>query len=624
MRRSHGRVIGVAMVAAMVVWACAKEQPAPASEPSGDQPAAQATISAEQPAQAPATASTGEGQMQQARPGGETSAIFGERAQLRFGDLRARGERFVDVPVLVAPGKLTQADKAFLRPLVDAARVIDDLFWQQASPLGLELWAQVAEARQPLNPYDEQLARMRDIHAGPYDRLDHMKPFLDVPPKPEGGTFYPADLTKQELEAWIAAHPDDKAAFQSPYTVIVREGEALKAVPYSKAYHDSLATLAMLLRKAAEKADSPSLKAFLLARAASCETNDWASSDAAWVDVQGSRFEVTVGPYEVYEDALMGYKAAFEIFITMTDPELSEGLATVVAYLDELEAALPLDDKHRGYQRASASPIFAVALLASAGDTRAGVQTIAFNLPNDEDVREKKGSKKVLLRNVIDAKFERLLTPIAQAVLADDQLPLLRREDFFWHTLLHEIGHGMGPGKIKLADGTPTTVSLALKETYPHIEEAKADTLGLLNSLYLTEKGYFKEPDRAQTTLATGLAGFFRSVRFGVHEAHGKANMVIYSFLKEQGAYVHDAATGRFSVVFDKAPGALRALAAEILRIQATGDYDAAKAFLARYGEMTPEVQAALDKLGALPVDIRPRFVALPVVRGEGNNPGVR
>ena len=550
--------------------------------------------------------------------GEETSSVLSEGQVLPFAELKARNEAFAEVEMGPPVGKLTDADKRFLKPLVEAADVIDRLFWKQASPDGLE-WKRRFEAeaaKEQLNSYDQLALRFVIINAGRFDRLGEMKPFIGREPKPAGGTLYPPDLTRDEFERWVAEHPADKAAFASPYTAIVRDGASLRAVPYSDLYRPELKVLAEKLREAAGYADSESLRAFLLQRASDCETNDWAKGDAAWVDVTGSRFEVTVGPYEVYEDTLMSYKAAFEIFLTVTDPALSEELGAVKAHLDEMEAALPLDDSLRGYKRAPGSPIFAVDLVYSGGDTRAGVQTLAFNLPNDEDVREKKGSKKVMLRNVSDAKFEKILSPIADLVLAADQRPLLRRDDYFQHTLLHEIAHGMGPGKITLADGSVTTVSQALKDLYPAIEEAKADTLGLLNALFLIDKGFFKEPEREKTTLTTALAGFFRSVRFGAHEAHGKANLLIYGYLAKAGAYTRDAATGRFAVAFDKARAALRALGGELLKVEAKGDYAGARALLDTYAVLTPEVQQALDGLKGVPVDVRPLFTAEGPLRG--------
>lgn len=546
----------------------------------------------------------------------EMEAVHFNELKISFEELSAKNKQFVDVEIFVNPGVLTDNDKAFLRPLLAAADIMDSLFWQQASPDGKAMKKRLARARaDTLNRVDEATARYLEINAGRFDRLDHMKTFYGEGDKPVGGTFYPEGATKEEIEAWLATRPEQREAFMSPYTVLTKGHNELRIVPYSDYYRGELKEAATLLRQAAKFADSESLRAFLEARALAFEDNVYAPSDGAWVDVADSRFEVTIGPYEVYEDGLFGYKAAFEAFITMNDPKMSAELSTVKAYLGELEAALPLDDAHRGYKRATASPLFVVDLIYSAGDTRAGVQTLAFNLPNDEDVREKKGSKKVMLRNVSDAKFDKILAPISKLVIADEQVASVQKKDYFWHTVLHEISHGMGPGKITL-DGEQTTVSLALKELYPHVEEAKADILGMFNAIYLTEKGYFKEPDRLKTLMSTALAGFFRSVRFGIHEAHGKANMLIYSFLKEQGVYVYDAGTKRFHVDLDKAKAGVTALARELLKIEATGDYAAAKAFIAKYGEMPPEVREALDGLTAIPVDLRPVYATTHAILG--------
>jgi hypothetical protein len=538
---------------------------------------------------------------------------------LEYQELVKRNRQYVDVDISVRPGPFTDNDKAFLAHVLDAADVMGELFWRQGSVEGPDLKRRLGLAPE-LGKYAVELMRYLLINAGPYDRLDAMKPFIGQAQRAMGGTFYPPDLTREQFEEWVKAHPADKAAFTSPYTVITRAGADLKAVPYSDYYRPALTKAAESLKKAAEVCPSESLKKFLLSRAAAFLSNDYRPSDGDWVDVKNSPFEITIGPYEVYEDGLMNYKAAFEAFVTVTDPKLTADLASVKDRLAELEENLPLDAAFRGYKRASDSPIFAVDLVYATGDAGKGVQTIAFNLPNDEDVREKKGSKKVMLRNVINAKFEQLLMPLARKMVADDQLLLVKQEDFFWHALLHEISHGMGPGKIKLADGSETTVNLALKDTYPALEEAKADVLGVLNALWLAGRGFFPEKDRGSSMLTTFLAGFFRSVRFGVHEAHGQANLVIFNYLTEKGAYVHDPAAGRWRVDEAKAPDAFRALAGELLLIQAKGDYTGAKAFLSKYGAVSAEVTAALEGLKDIPVDLHPIYSTVPVVRGPGAN----
>jgi hypothetical protein len=323
--------------------------------------------------------------------------------------------------------------------------------------------------------------------------------------------------------------------------------------------------------------------------------------------------DVTIGPYEVYEDALMGYKASFEAFVAVRNPEDSRRLEGLKGYLQELENHLPIPDRYKNPNRGSASPISVVDLVYAGGDTKAGVQTIAFNLPNDERVREVKGSKKVMLKNISKAKFDKILLPIADMVLDPAQVRYVDFETYFSNTLMHEFAHGLGPGRIRVG-GRETTVNAELEELYPAIEEAKADILGLYNTAYLVEKGFFPA-DRAQRAIVTFLPGFFRSVRFGVHEAHGRANMMEFNYMVEKGAIRFDPTTEKYHVVLEKMPEAVRSMTRELLMIEAKGDYAAAKAFIDRYGQMPPEMDRLLAKLTAIPVDIEPVYQAEALVQ---------
>ncbi|MDD4858011.1 MAG: peptidase, partial [Candidatus Krumholzibacteria bacterium] len=280
----------------------------------------------------------------------------------------------------------------------------------------------------------------------------------------------------------------------------------------------------------------------------------------------------------------------------------------IKAYLAKMEQNLPVDQQYKNTSRGMESPISVVDEIFTAGDTKAGVQTIAFNLPNDERVRTAKGSKKVMLRNVCRAKFDKILVPIAQQTLSPDILPLVTFDAYFDHTLLHEFSHGLGPGVIKLPDGTETTVNKSLRELYSGVEEAKADIVGQYNIYYLVDEGFFPEALTKETAV-TYLAGFFRAVRFGVGEAHGKAVMAIFNYLKERGAYVRDPATGLWSVDFTKIKGAVAAMSHDILMLEARGDYDGTKAFMDKYGAMDTDVRAQLDGIKGVPIDIEPRFV---------------
>ena len=313
-----------------------------------------------------------------------------------------------------------------------------------------------------------------------------------------------------------------------------------------------------------------------------------------------------IGPYETYEDELLGYKAAFEAFITIVDKEDSEKLRKIGNYLNDLERALPIDERYKNYNRGSSSPLAVVNEVFVGGDSKAGVQTAAFNLPNDERVRELKGSKKVMLKNVTQAKYEQVSIPIMARVLSEEDQKRVSFDAFFNHIVLHEMCHGIGPGKIVL-DGKETTVGKALKDTYSVLEEAKADVVGLYLFPLMIEKRVFDAGLQDQL-YASFVGGIFRSVRFGVGSAHGGANVITLNYLLEKGGIAYDDASGRFSVNYAKIEGAVRDLARDILMIQALGDYAGARAFLAKYRHVAPSLKKALGMLEDIPVDIRPIF----------------
>ncbi len=516
-------------------------------------------------------------------------------------DLQARVDAFVPTTLDPSIAHLDAGEQAVLAKLVEVARIMDGLFTQQATPCHDALSARIADLPEGSR---EAARRYLGIHRGPWDRRFEMAPWFGAWEHPAGANFYPLDLTADE-KAFIG---DPANGLNGEFTVVRRDaGGKLVAVPYSQYYGAGLKHAAALMREAAALTKNASLKAFLESRADAFLSDDYYASDMLWMDLD-SAVEITVGPYETYEDGLFGYKAAFEAFVTVTDPVESERLAKFKHELPWLEANLPIAEADKNPNRGAECPIRVVDEAYSAGDTRAGVQTIAFNLPNDERVREAKGSKKVMLRNVMNAKFEQILVPIAKEVVADDQLGDLTAESFFLHTLWHEMSHGLGPGKIT-KDGRETEVRLELKDTFSTLEEAKADAMGEWDIFVLARagKGYFPEAIFRQQS-ATYLAGIFRSVRFGIGEAHGKANAIQYNYLVEKGAISHDAATGRFRMdvpVFEKA---IADLVRDICTIQARGDYEASKAFIAKYGVTTPELDAALARLGHIPVDIAPVF----------------
>jgi hypothetical protein len=441
--------------------------------------------------------------------------------------------------------------------------------------------------------------------SGPFDRLEDHKPFINNVPKPLGANFYPEDMTKEEFLSWVQSHPQDKDAFESNFTVIRRPEKALTAIPYSAEYKEFLEPAAKLLQEAAETSSDPTLKKYLASRAAAFSSNDYFQSDMDWMDLSGP-IEVVIGPYEVYEDRLFGYKASFESFVNVVDEAESKKLAEIGKYLNDMERNLPIPDQYKNFQRGKSSPIKVVDEIFTAGDTKAGVQTTAFNLPNDERVREAKGSKKVMLKNVAKAKFETCWIPIAHTILSDKDMANVSFDSYFNHMLLHEVSHGLGPGNITLPDGSKTTVNKALKELYSTIEECKADVLGMVNMKYLLEKNVLPK-ELAPVMYSTYLGGMFRSIRFGINEAHGGGVAIQFNWMTEKGAFLLDG-PGKFTVDPQKCEEALTDLAQQLLLIEAKGDYDGAKILIDRYKVMTPIMADAIDKLKDVPVDIRPVY----------------
>jgi len=515
-----------------------------------------------------------------------------------------RVAQFAPVTLDFDASLLDDRQKRVLKGLVEASDHLDAIY-------RLQVWRGNADPSTVL-PEDgtPETAAIRDYYElmyGPWDRIAEEEPFVaGVGPKPAGAGSYPEDMTKEEFEEWIGLNRGDAAAFTSYYTVIERDNGGLRAVPYSQAYVDQLEAASTALRDAAEHADNPSLERFLRLRAESFLTDDYFDSEIAWMRLEDNLIEPTIGPYEVYEDGLFGYKASFESFIGFKDPVASDLLAGLAARLPALERALPIPDEHKYLDRDFTSPISVIDLVYGAGETRPGVQTIAFNLPNDARVRETEGSKKVMLRNVIRAKFETNLKPIAEQVLVPEQAGRIGFEPYFTRVLVHELAHGLGPDYVT---GDPDlTVNKALQEHYSALEEAKADAVGTHSLGVLVDKGDYSR-DFYEEVLIDHVADMFRCVRFGATEAHGLGCLTQFNYLRGAGAITYDKASGRFAADLETMPAAMSELAGQYLLLQATGDRDGAGAFLERYGKMSPEMAAAIERLdGVVPVDIRPSY----------------
>ena len=525
-------------------------------------------------------------------------------------DIVARVAQFPRTTIDYDRSLLTENDRQVVARLIDASKYIDEIYWRQVSEANTDLYGRL-ERQASASLADRAAFDYFVINKGRWDRLKENEPFIEpfgpAGAKPPGAAFYPPDMTKDEFERYVAAHPEQKDTLQGLFTVVRRQGAELVAIPYSKYYADLLVPAAQRLREAADLTGNTQLKTYLSKLATAFGTDDYRDSDMAWMDLAGP-IEVVMGPYEVYEDELFNYKAAFESFVTVVDGPESEKLAGYARALPDMERNLPEPEQYRNPNRGSESPIRVVQEIYTAGDARRGVQTAAFNLPNDEFVREKKGSKKVLLKNVINAKYNQSGKPIALRLLDESQLPLLNFEAFFNQILFHELSHGLGPGYITRADGTRVEVRIPLKNLYSTIEESKADVLGLWNVVYARNHNLLTSFDEQQL-YATYAGLMFRSMRFGIGEAHGRGTALQWNWLREAGGIV-PSGNGRFRVDFAKFAAGVQSLSTELLTIEATGDFARAQRLLDKYGVVNDEINSVNARLTDIPVDITPVFPA--------------
>ncbi len=521
-------------------------------------------------------------------------------------ELAKKIARFAPTVLTANTTRLSSNDRLALKKIIEASKLLDPLFLTQ-------VWSGNEALEKKLQADKTVVGRQRlhyfYINDGPWSRLDNNEPFIEGVPreKPPQANYYPDDMTKDEFNSWLAGLPAAEKEKATGYFYVIRRAanRNLTTVPYSEEYREFLEPAAKLLREAAELASNNTLKDFLNKRAAAFGSNDYYDSDVAWMDLDAP-IDVTIGPYETYEDELFGYKAAFEAYVTLRDETETAKLARFSKYLQEIEDHLPLDPQYRNPKLGAASPIRVVNEVFSSGEGNNGVQTAAFNLPNDERVVKEKGSKRIMLKNVQDAKFNKTLIPISRVVLAPEQQKLLSFEAFFTHILTHELMHGLGPHNINVG-GQQTTVRLQLKELYSAIEEAKADITGLWALQYLIDKGVV-EKGMERTLYTTYLASAFRSVRFGINEAHGRGVAMQFNYLTDEGAIKLNERAGTFSVDHTKVKEAVRKLTHDLLTIEAEGSYAKAKAILDKYAVIRTPMNQALNRLTDVPVDIEPLF----------------
>jgi Peptidase family M49 len=519
-------------------------------------------------------------------------------------DLSRKRARFAPTDITADVSALPANEQQALTHMIRAAEVMDALFLEQA-------WAGNEAMLGHLLRDESEAGRARLhyflINKGPWSRLDHNEPFIpSAPPKPASANYYPAGASKEEVEKWLQSLPEAERQRATGFFTTIRRGPDGRfiAVPYSVEYQGDLAIAATHLRTAAGLTSQPTLKAFLESRAAAFLSNDYYDSDVKWMELDAS-IEPTIGPYEVYEDEWFNYKAAFEAFITIKDPVESQKLQKFAGSLQDIENNLPIDARYRNPKLGRLAPIAVVNTVFSTGDGNRGVQTAAFNLPNDERVIREKGSKRVMLKNNQEAKFSKVLTPISKIALSAGEQANIAFEAFFTHILMHELMHGLGPHDISVG-GRATTVRQELKETYSAIEEAKADISGLWALQFLIDRGQL-DKTLERTMYTTFLASAFRSIRFGINEAHGRGQAIQLNFLLDQGAFKVNA-DGTFSVDSAKIRDGVTALTRDIMTLQAEGAYAKARTMIETLGVVRPETQRILERLADVPVDIEPRF----------------
>ena len=500
--------------------------------------------------------------------------------------VQALVDQYATVRLTADLSGLADADRQLIRHLIEAAEIMDEVFWAQAYGGRDEALA--------LASGDDATRSYLEINYGPWDRLRDNEPFVPgVDPKPLGANLYPADMTDEEFEAAAARDPE----LRSLYTLVRRDGSgALTAVPYHEAFARQHSAAAAKLREAAGLAADSDLMQYLRLRADALETDEYQESDLAWMDMKDNRIDVIIGPIETYEDTRYGLKATHEALVLLKDMEWSARLARFAALLPELQRGLPVPDAYKRETPGAEAELNAYDVVYYAGEANAGAKAIAINLPNDERVQLEKGTRRLQLKNAMQAKFDRIMMPIAEALIAPDQRAHVTFDAFFANTMFHEVAHGLG---VKNTIAGRGTVREALREYASPMEEGKADVVGLHMVERLFEQGEITE-GTLEDHFVTFLAGIFRSVRFGAADAHGRANMVRFQFFQEMGAFTRDAASGTYRVDFEAMSRAVEELSRLILTLQGDGDYAGVDALMTERGFVPPELQADLDRLDTM------------------------
>ena len=516
-------------------------------------------------------------------------------------DLAAQVAKFKLVSMPFSVVGLNDKEQQMVYKLVEASRYLEAIYWRQSDPQGLALLKRISGCNQVQN---QKLRRFLTINGSRYDLLENNKPFVGTEKFSPGRGLYPAGITRQEIDAYVAKHPEQKAAIYNPYTVVKRRGTQLITVPYHIEYRTWLASAAKALREAAALSPDPAFANFLRLRADALLTDDYYKSDLAWLDLQNPKFDIIFAPYETYLDDVLGVKTSYGAAVMIRNESDSAKLDMFMKYVPQIQDALPLDPQDKPNLQGKSTPMEVMDTPFRAGDLRHGYQAVADNLPNDARIHQEKGTKKIFFKNFMDARVNFVVLPIGKLLLREDQANIASMDGYLAAVLMHEICHGLGPAFARTAAGQQD-IRASIGPAYSGLEEAKADMVGLFALDWLMDKGILQK-ERAPEVYASYVAGIFRTVRFGVAEAHGRAEMMEFNYLSEQGAISHDPKTGKYAIDYAKMPGAIASLAKELLEIEATGDRNRAEQWFTKYDSMPEDLKSALAGVKDVPVDIDP------------------
>jgi hypothetical protein len=508
--------------------------------------------------------------------------------------------KFKQVRMPAATAGLNSREKQLVQKLVDASKLIESIYWRQSDRAGLALYTGLAGCNAQT---DRDIRRFLVINGSRYDLVEEHKPFIGKDPYPPGRESYPKGITQQELDTYVAAHPDKKGEIYNPQTVIKRQGSDLVAVPYHIEYREWLVPAAKALRDAAALSDDKPFANYLRLRADALLSDKYYPSDVAWVDLENPKFDIIIAPYETYLDDLLGVKTSYGAAVLIRNESESRKLAKFVQYVPDIQQALPLSAADKPSKAGRKAPMEVMDTPFRAGDLRHGYQAVADNLPNDPRIHEEKGSKRIFFKNFMDARVNYVVLPIAKLLMREDQARMASMDGYLSMVVMHEISHGIGPAFARTAAGR-VDIPQAIGPIQSALEEAKADVVGMFALDWLMNRGGLPR-SRANDYYASYVAGIFRTVRFGVAEAHGRAEMMEFNYLAEQRA-INREASGRYAIDFARMPTAIAALAKELLEIEATGDRARAEGWFAKYDKMPESLQAALAKTSSVPVDIDP------------------